>query len=255
MEQYLPNHLLQPFIKRFMIIESEHGMRNNILPDTSIVMAFCLKGSVSYAEEGINNELGGSVITGIRKSARIIQYSQRAATLLVIFKEGGAAAFFAAPLHELSGISLSLDYLIQCQKIQDVEERLAEANNNVERIAIVERFLLSELKKTQHDGLVLNTIQKIQTAKGDIRIKDILTDLHISRDPFEKRFRRITGTSPKQFAVIIRLRHLIDHYTDATSLTNAAHTAGYFDQAHFIKDFRSFTGQTPHAFFKSPLYW
>jgi AraC-like DNA-binding protein len=255
MEQYLPNHLLQPYIKRFMIIESDQGLRNNILPDTSLVMAFRLKGTVSYTEEGINNNLPGAVITGIRKSARVIQYSQQATTLLVIFKEGGAAAFFKEPLHELSDISLSLDYLIQQQKIQDVEERLAEAHNNLHRIAIVERFLLSELKKPQHDGLVLNTIQRIQIAKGDIRIKDMLGELHISRDPFEKRFRRITGTSPKQFAVIIRLRNLIDHYASATSLTDAAYSAGYFDQAHFIKDFRSFTGQTPHEFFKSPLYW
>ena len=125
----------------------------------------------------------------------------------------------------------------------------------LQRIAIVERFLLAELKKPAHDGLVLHTIQKIHTANGDIRIKDMLTDLHISRDPFEKRFRRITGTSPKQFAVIVRLRHLIDHYAKAASLTDVAYASGYFDQAHFIKDFRSFTGQTPHAFFKSPLYW
>jgi AraC-like DNA-binding protein len=255
MEQYHPHPLLQPFIKRFLIIESDHGMRNNILPDTSIVMAFRLKGSVSFTEEGTHNDLATSVITGIRTSSRIIEYSKKASTLLVIFKEGGAAAFFSAPMHALSGISLSLDDLIQCRKIREVEERLAAAKDNVERIAIVESFLLSELKKTKHDELILHTIQKIQIAKGNIRIRELLTELHISRDPFEKRFRRIAGTSPKQFAGIVRLRHLIDHYTDATSFTDAAHQAGYFDQAHFIKDFRSFTGQTPHEFFKSPLYW
>jgi len=255
MEQYIPSQPLQPFIKRFMIMESEHGMNNTILPDTSIVMAFRYKGMVGYTEEGIDNPLPVSVITGIRKSARLVRYSKNAATLLVIFKEGGAAAFFKEPMHELSGLSLSLDEIIQCQKIKDIEERLSEATDNTQRIDITERFLLSELKRTQTDTLVFHSIQKIQYAHGDVRIKDMLTDLHISRDPFEKRFRRITGATPKQFAGIIRLRYLIDHYTDANSLTEAAYAAGYFDQAHFIKDFRAFTGQTPHAFFKSPLYW
>jgi AraC-like DNA-binding protein len=252
MELYFPNKVLQPFIKRYMIMESEHGMRNTILPDTSIVMAFRYKGTVSYSEEGIENMLPSSVISGIRKSSRIIHYSRQAASLLIIFKDGGAAAFFKQPLHEISGLTLPVDDLLP---IQDTENRLAEAHDNAERIAVVERFLLSQLKQSAHDALILNSIQKIYAANGDIRIKDILSDLPISRDPFEKRFRRMTGTSPKHFSTIVRLRHLIDHYSTATSLTEAAYTAGYFDQSHFIKDFRHFTRQTPHEFFKSPLYW
>ena len=236
-------------------MESEHGMRNTILPDTSMVMAFRYKGIVGYTEEGIDNSLPLSVITGIRKSARLVCYSKNAAALLIIFREGGAAAFFKEPMHELSDMSVSLDHLIQRQKIKDLEERLSEATDHPQRIAIVEHFLLSELKRTQTDMLVFHSIQKMQYTHGDIRIKDMLTDLHISRDPFEKRFRRVTGTTPKQFAGIIRLRYLIDHYTNDDSLTEAAYAAGYFDQAHFIKDFRAFTGQTPHAFFKSNLYW
>jgi len=226
-------------------MESEHGMNNTILPDTSIVMAFRYRGIVGYTAEGVDNTLPMSVITGIRRSARLVSYSKSSATLLIIFKEGGAAAFFREPMHALSDLSLSLDQLIPCQKIKDIEERLSEAIDNPQRIDIVERFLLSELKSTQTDMLIFHSIQKIQHVHGDIRIKNMLTDLHISRDPFEKRFRRITGTSPKQFAGIIRLRYLIDHYTDAVSLTEAAYAAGYFDQAHFIRDFRALVGCTP----------
>jgi methylphosphotriester-DNA--protein-cysteine methyltransferase len=255
MKQFLPCTILQPFIKSFLIIESEQGMVNRILPDTSIVMAFRLKGQVTYTENGTYHNLPSSVITGIRESSRLIDYSKNAATLLVIFHEGGAAAFFKEPLHELSGISVSLDYLIHCSRLQTIEEQLAETHSNSNRIQTVEEFLLSELKKTQADLLIQEAIQKIKFSKGDIKIKDLLTGLPISRDPFEKRFRRITGTSPKQFSGIVRLKNLINNYSGSTNLTDAAHKAGYFDQAHFIKDFRSFTGQTPHDFFKSATWW
>ncbi len=57
-------------------------------------------------------------------------------------------------------------------------------------------------------------IQKIKLSKGDIKIKELVAGLPISRDPFEKRFRKITGTSPKHFAAITRLKSLIDNYTD-----------------------------------------
>jgi len=255
MAQFPPSPVLQPYIKTFLILESEQGMVNRILPDTSIVIAFRLKGKVSYADNNDTQAFPQSTITGIRESSRLVDYEKGSSNLLIIFKEGGAAAFFKEPLHELGGISVSLDYLIQRSKVNAIEEELAAAANDSQRILIVERFLLSELKKTHFDPLVNEAIQQITQSKGDIKIKDLLLNLPISRDPFEKRFRKITGTSPKHFSVIVRLKSLIDNYSGFTSLTDAAYAAGYYDQAHFIKDFRAFTGLAPLDFFKTPPEW
>jgi len=254
-EKYIPGNILKPFIKTFMIIESEDRMENRILPDTSIVMAFRFKGRVTYRENNIEKGFPASAITGLRKSARLLNYLKQTANLLVVFNEGGAAAFFKEPIHELFEASLPLESIIHRHKLREIEERLAAAKSNLQRISIVERFLISELKETQSDLLVLNAAQKIKAANGDVKIKDLVKVLYISRDPFEKRFRRLIGTSPKQFAAIVRLRNLIDNRLPAESLTGAALAAGYFDQAHFIKDFKSFTGQTPQVFFKSSAYW
>ncbi|MBO9203468.1 MULTISPECIES: helix-turn-helix domain-containing protein [Niastella] len=255
MAQFFPSPALQPYIKNFLIIDCEQEMINRILPDTSIVIAFRLRGTVSYTDNGAKHTLPQSVISGIRESSRLVDYAKDTTNLLVIFKEGGAAAFFKEPMHELGSISVSLEHLLQRSKVNAIEEELAAANNNNQRILIVERFLLSELKKTPADTLISEAIHKIRLTKGDIKIKELLAGLPISRDPFEKRFRKITGTSPKHFAAIIRLKNLIENYTDAISFTEAAYSAGYYDQAHFIKDFRSFTGQTPHDFFKAPPLW
>jgi AraC-like DNA-binding protein len=255
MAKFLPSPALQPYIKNFLIIECEQEMVNRILPDTSIVIVFRLRGHVSYSDNGATHDFPQSVISGIRAQSRLVDYAKDTANLLVIFKEGGAAAFFKEPMHELGSISVSLDYLIDPSKVMAIEEELATACNDNQRILIVERFLLSELKKTPSDLLIGEAIQKIKLSNGDIKIKELVAGLPISRDPFEKRFRKITGTSPKHFAAIIRLKSLIENYTDAVSFTEAAYSAGYYDQAHFIKDFRSFTGQTPHDFFKAPPLW
>jgi AraC-like DNA-binding protein len=255
MELFLPSPILQPYIKSFLVMESEQGMVNRLLPDTSIVIAFRLRGKVAFCDNGVVQQIPQSVISGIRESSRTVDYAKDTANLLVIFKEGGAAAFFKEPLHELGSISVSLDYLIQQSKVRALEEELAAAENTHQRIGIIERFLLSELKNTQPDLLIGEAIQQIRLSKGDIKIKELLSGLPISRDPFEKRFRKITGTSPKHFAAIIRLKNLIENYSGAVSLTEAAYSAGYYDQAHFIKDFRSFTGQAPLDFFKTPPLW
>lgn len=254
-ESYIPGSALRPFIKTFLTIESENGMENRLLPDTSIVIAFRCKGHVRSSADGIESYFPLSVITGLRRSSRVVQYSKKTMNLLVIFNEGGAAAFFKEPLHQLFGETLSLDHLIPRSKIAAVEERLAEAIHNHERFAIVERFLIAELNTYQPDHLIQDAIRQIKGSNGEIRIKELAAALHISQDSFEKRFRRVIGTSPKQFSSIIRFRNLINNYSRSSSLTDMAYGAGYFDQAHFIKDFKSFTGLSPHDFFKTASWW
>lgn len=252
---YLPNDALKPFIKQFLIIESEHETGNRVLPDTSVVLAFRYKGTVTDTRDDRFYALPGSVITGLRKSSRLLTYARDTATLLVLFREGGAAAFFREPLHELFGLSQPLDDLIPHRATAEVEERLAEAPDNRHRIALVERFLCARRTQVPPESLIVQAVACIRTAHGHTGIRALAQSLSISQDAFEKRFRRAVGTTPKQFAALVRFRHLLTVQKPAISLTDLAYEAGYFDQAHFIKDFRAFTGQTPHGFFKSARYW
>lgn len=254
-EQHIPSDLLKPFIKTFLIIESETGSKNLILPDTSMVMAFRIKGSVRFHAENKTELLPSSVITGLRRSSRTMDYAPGTATLLVIFTEGGVASFFKEPLHELFNRSLSIDHFVDRQQTQDVEDRLATAKNNRQRIIGVEQFLLSRLKSPSPDKPLVHAVQQIRRMNGQLNMKALANDVNMSQDAFEKRFRRKIGTSPKQFSSIVRLRHIITHYSADRSFTNMAYDAGYFDQSHFTKDFRSFTGRTPNEFFKSAVYW
>jgi len=250
-----PTALLKPFIRNYVIIESGEGAANRVLPDTSLVMAFRYKGEVAYVSGGSKNQLPLSVISGLRKSARLINYSQNAGAILVIFKEAAGSAFFKEPIHELFGDSVPLYNFINKQKLSIIEEQLAEADNNTRRIALIEAFLLSQLQNHNSDKLVMAAVQNIRLNNGSDKIKDVANTLYISQDAFEKRFRKVTGASPKQFSSIIRMKSLIDAGKQDQTLTELAYNSGYFDQAHFNKDFRLFTGQTPTDFFRSPVFW
>ena len=250
-EQYTPVAVLEPFIRSLMIIESELALQNEVLPDTSLVMAFRLKGSVVASDYGT---LPGAVMAGLRKTSRSLSYAGNTANLLVVFREDGAAAFFKAPLHELFGASVALDNFIDRQQLSDISEQLMEAPDHSTAIHIMQQFLLKLWRQSSPDLLIHSAIEQIRHMNGNIRIKALLTSLHISQDAFEKRFRRITGATPKQFASIVRLRTLISGSND-TTLTEAAYDAGYFDQAHFIKDFKAFTGKTPREFYRVRNFW
>jgi AraC-like DNA-binding protein len=252
---YIPTELLKPFIKGYRIIESQDELVNRVLPDTSLAIAFRYKGQVNYLTDNKNNNVPISAISGLRKSVRLINYSKDTATIIVLFKEAGATAFFKEPLHELFEESVSLDNFIQHRKISIIEEQLAEAQNNNQRIAIIEQFLLSILSGLKPDNLISAAIQKIYLTKGIIQIKELANTLYISHDAFEKRFRRTVGTTPKQFSSIIRMKSIISTRPKSQTLTNIAFDAGYFDQPHFNKNFKLFTGLTPTDFFKSSSFW
>lgn len=255
LERYIPNNGLQPFVKAFMLVESQAAMVSNILPDTSVTLAFRCAGTVVDVADAARDSLPVSVITGLRKTARQLEYAKESATLVVQFSDTGAAAFFREPLHALFGVSVALDTLIPRHKLDEVEDRLAAASSHARRFAVVERFLLAQRQAADTDRLIDKAVQDIKHANGDIRIKEMVADLPISRDAFEKRFNRVVGTSPKQYARIVRLRRVIDQYRAPSSLTDAALAAGYFDQAHFVKDFKAFTGRTPTDFFQAPVFW
>jgi methylphosphotriester-DNA--protein-cysteine methyltransferase len=218
-------------------------------------MAFICAGKVSHADDEGSKELKSAMLTGIRKTSRLITYSENTSVLLVIFKDAGAAAFLKEPLHMIYSESLPLNNFVEVQSLHDVQEQLSEAADNACRVAIVEQFLINRLRTIPAEAMLNEAVKRIQFAKGAIKIKDLIRDLPVSVDVFEKKFRHMVGVSPKQFAGIVRLRSIIENYSSDASLTSAAYDGGYFDQSHFIKDFRTFTGQSPKEFFKSPSYW
>ncbi|TGM98828.1 helix-turn-helix domain-containing protein [Leptospira dzoumogneensis] len=255
-ETFLPSKNLQPYIREFLIIGSEEGMQNRILPGSSLVISFRINGKITHKEENLESILPMSGITGLRRMPRLLEYSEKASTLLVIFKEGGAASFIKEPLHHLFELNLSLDHLISSKKISEIEEKLFQTKTNLEKISILEKFLISEWIENKQDNLVIDSIRKIRKYKGNLKIGDLLKGMPISRDSYEKRFREWIGTSPKQFSNQVRIRNIINSYSSKINLTEMAQDAGYFDQAHFIKDFKTFTGQTPKQFFKLSIpYW
>ena len=254
-EAHIPSELLIPFIKTYLIIESQKELVNRVLPDTSLAIAFRFKGQVNYITEANANPLPSSVISGLRKSVRLINYLKDTSTILVLFKETGASAFFKEPLHELFEESVSLDNFIARHQISIIEERLAEAKNNNQRVAIIESFLLSKLYNYNPDKLISDAIQKIHSTNGIVKIKKLIDTFYISQDAFEKRFRKIVGTSPKQFASIIRMRSIINLKRPSQTPIDMAFDGEYFDQSHFNKDFKLYTGQTPTEFFKAPSFW
>lgn len=247
---YLPTERLKPYIKHFIISGSNASQTYKVLPGTSLVIGFQYSGQLSYIDTQEIIPLSTAGITGLMNCYRVFKNTENTQTLLVVFNETGAASFLKLPVNELFNKSISLDNFFSKKQLCDTEEKLSEASNNLQRIAVVEQFLINQLQYYKQDKLVEAAVANIYYQKGNIRIADLASQLNISQSPLEKRFRKIVGASPKKFSSIVRMKNVMHNLLE-NDYRETVFMAGYHDQAHLINDFKSMTGNTPEQYIKS----
>lgn len=235
-------------MSHFVISESTHAAQYRVFPSTGLVMGFQYRGSLSMLTSGQETPLATAGITGISDRYQSFANSANTGTVLVYFTESGFAHFARNPVHELFNQSLALEALFDRYEVERLEEQLSNATNDVLRIQAVERFLMKQLRQNASDELVGEAVKRIYAAKGNVRIGKLSEQLYTSQSPLEKRFRKCVGTTPKKFASIVRFNALLNELNSEKSLTDLCYAYQFFDQAHFIKDFRKYTGTTPDEF-------
>ena len=253
--RFPPSIRLMPFIREYMVIESDQELINCLVPDTFMSMAIRIKGTTGVLSGTDLTQIPSGIISGLTDTIRQVSYAAQSANLIIAFKDGGMAAFSPVPAHELFAQSIAAGNIFPPSEMELLSERIQHAITHEARIQLLDHFLLNKLTTTPSDPMINMAVGLIRKHKGIIRVKDLATALHISQDPLEKKFRARIGSSPKKFASITRIRNLINNYKSYTSLTDASYEAGYYDQSHFIKEFRQFTGRSPKDFFSTPPAW
>lgn len=137
--------------------------------------------------------------------------------------------------------------------IRQIEEQLYHANGIFEKVACIEDFLLKKLNPISlHDERMLQkSIELIKQQKGQITASTLSEKVSFTPKSLERKFSQFLGKSPKQFIKLVRFQETLKDFSlnADRNITEYAYRNGYFDQAHFIKDFKTFSGYTPKAFF------
>lgn len=247
-DKHFPTEILKPYIKYFVVSENELENEYKVFPSSGLVIGFQYKGQLATVKDNTENKLTSAGITGITDGYKIFKNAADIGTLLVYFTEIGFTHFASHPANELFNLSLSLDDVFDRKSVAEVEEKLRAVTTDKHRIKIVEQFLLTQLKDIQTDKLIIEAVKLIYQSNGTIRIKELNEKLFISQSPFEKRFRKVVGTTAKKFASIVRFNSVLENLNETKTLTEICYENNFFDQAHFIKDFKQFTGDTPENF-------
>lgn len=247
-DKHFPTERLKPYVRYFVVSENESETEYKVFPSPGLVIGFQYKGQLASIKDNTVNKLASAGVTGVSDRYKVFKSSAGIGTVLVYFTETGFSHFVSHPVNELFNLSLSLEEVFDKHKVKEVEEELALAAGDKQRVKVVERFLLSQLRSIETDKLIVEAVKLIYQSKGTIRIEELNERLFISQSPFEKRFRRVVGTTPKKFASIVRFNTVLDSLGETKTLIEICYENNFFDQAHFIKDFKNFTGETPKSF-------
>ena len=131
---------------------------------------------------------------------------------------------------------------------------MVEAQSSLERIKIIEEFLVCHLKHGP-DQAIHYCVQAILNAGHSKTIETLSREVNLGRRQLERKFISAVGLSPKLLTRIIRFQNTLQtiERNPLTSLTGIAYSGGFFDQSHFIKDFKEFTGFNPKQYFTANL--
>ncbi len=254
-----PSEILSDFIKCYWTLSApaeDHPERQKIVPDGCMEMiihygdlykqfredesSFVQPRSFVFGQLTRPLEIAPTGITGI---------------IAVRFHPDGFIPFSTMRVSAMENRAVSLTDLYGQEGAQ-LETAIISTTHPAERIAILETFLLKRLKdKSIIDALTASSVDVLLSLKGQLSVDQLATQQGTSRRQLERRFATTVGLSPKQLAKIIRLQHTLKNLEQKqfTNLASLAVEHGYFDQAHFIKDFKEFTGMTPKQFYADSL--
>jgi AraC-like DNA-binding protein len=170
----------------------------------------------------------------------------------ISFWVGGAYPVLGLPLSELHNLVLPFGDLDKAV-LNDLYGRLIEARSLSARVSILEQWLLHRLNGgRERHAIIPASLDALRSAKGQLPIPALAEQFYISQRQLERLYQMQVGMSPKQYTGLLRVEaaRLALKDLHGRSTTDLAMDLGFYDQAHFIREFSAVVGMTPHQYWE-----
>lgn len=254
---HIPQPPLSSFVDLFWFYDGYSPgphKKERLMPDGSIELVINLKENQARIYDGENldkcERLPGTLVCGPHSSFFVIDTAQQVSVIGIHFKPGGAFPFLKLPAIELQNLHVSLEDLWGHQA-KLLRERLLQAQMPETKFQVLEECLLAEafrpLERHRAVDFALGLFRNIHTAPA---IADLADEIGISSRRFIQLFSNEVGLTPKIFARVRRFQNVLLQLRNAREIewADLAAGCGYFDQAHFIHDFKEFSGINPTTY-------
>ena len=250
---------LRPFIDHIVFhcgIVTGHT-KERVLPDGGIDLIIDLGDKAQHVYD--NGDFSQKTayrkawISGMRDERLTIDAGSGSPMIVVRFRPGGARCFFDFPMIELNNHVIALDDLLGA-RIERLREQLLEARSPLLYFDILEAFFL-QLGRTRMvvNPFIEHAVNLINSRMVPPTVRYLAGRLGYSHKHLISIFEQHIGIRPKRFARVMRFQkavHLMERGAPR-SWASMAQAFGFYDQAHFINEFRAFSGLTPGRYLQA----
>lgn len=253
--EYKPSDMLLPYIENYFVQifdgdSNEESPLQKCLPlgMAQIIVHTYRQDCVAYFNEEWLR-LPDAFFVGIYKDAVTWKTRGYSVCFGITLKPESLMHLFKVPASTLFNNYTDISSFLN-KRVANLAEQMYGINDPVKLIGLSEEFLLNRLKSvTAERSYVDEASRLIRHAKGNISIDTLCKKLYVSERQLQRSFKEMLGTSPKTYTRIIRFRNVYQQIKQTErnkiSWTDISYDFGYADQAHFIRDFKEFTGAVP----------
>ncbi len=250
-----PARPIEPFVERlWQINDVPSHTFERIVPSGTLELVVNLREDEFriYDPEcsGPCNHYSGAIVSGPYVRSFGIDAHQHASAVGVHFRPGGAFPFLGVSPKDLADRHVDLQLLWGSSAVE-LRERLCLTRQPAERFRLLESALISRLtRRIESHYAVRYALRGFQNPVWVMTTRSIAADLGLSQRRFIEVFTREVGLTPKPFQRLKRFQRAFSLLKNnpAPDWTGVACDCGYFDQSHFIRDFKSFSGLQPSEF-------
>lgn len=255
-EAHIPSFPLNQFIESFIYYTDYNPVHSvdRFLPDGNINVVFDLTDYPKFIYD--NNTLKeiqackNVWFSGMRNNYITIPSGRNSEMFIINFHKGKAYPFVEMPMHELTDYVVDGE-LVMSNKILYLREALLNIQTVAQKFIYAEQYLMKIFgSKLQVNPYVDYAVNRIANEPHQTTIHQLTRKVGYSQKHLIKIFKEHVGLTPKGFLKVMRFQKAISEIekNKAVKWTSIAYESGYYDQAHFINDFKIFSGLTPEQF-------
>lgn len=255
-KSHIPGAPLGHFVEGITFYEGLHSPNRTerFLPNGGIELVIDLTPDPKYTyDETGTLELQKCTrawVSGIRTGFITITAGDGGSMMLVFFKPHAARLFFGIPLSELTDTVVDAD-LVFGTSVLSLRQRILEKADPDGKVALVQQWLMQMMNASNRDTeLAAFAADRIVQRPCSQAIDLLARDAGISHKHLISVFKRTIGVTPKQFQRIHRFQRVLRAIESGRDVnwTDVALDCGFYDQAHFAREFRHFSGLTPSGY-------
>lgn len=252
-EVRIPRQPLDRFVENIILFEdfSIDHLVERFLPDGNVEIIINLLEGTEYVYDNDSfEEIQGcreGWASGIRSKPISIPAGDGASKMVIVFKKGMAHPFFPVPMAEFTDTVVDAEYFWR-DDFRLLRERLLGAPTGMEKFDLIEAFLCARLDSdTSLNPCVEYALEEIVKRPGYTSLSALSLKIGYSQKHFIDLFKKHVGLTPKAYVKVIRFQKAIEaiEREESVDWLSIALGSGYYDQAHFINEFRTLSGFTP----------